>query len=82
MDLQLKKDPHGSVRCNASVVVMLLGGVDYNEIFAPIVKLATIRILFVVLRESFYLFLEKMDVKSAFLNVTWRREVYEVSESI
>ncbi|GAB2285911.1 hypothetical protein Dimus_039730 [Dionaea muscipula] len=42
-------------------------GLDYNEIFSPVVKFKTIRLMLVV--TAFYdLELEQMDVKTAFLN--------------
>ena len=48
-------------------------GINYNEIFSPVVKLTTIKIvLTLVARDD--LSLEQMDVKAAFSMVIWRKK--------
>ncbi|CAM6087062.1 unnamed protein product [Calypogeia fissa] len=50
-------------------------GLDYTEIFSPIVKLATIRVLFAIV--AFYdLELDQMDVLTAFLHGLLDVEIY------
>ncbi|KAE8694473.1 hypothetical protein F3Y22_tig00110783pilonHSYRG00316 [Hibiscus syriacus] len=50
-------------------------GIDYNEIFSPIVKLSTIRlVLKIVTAENLHL--EQLDVKTAFLHGDLEEEIY------
>lgn len=50
-------------------------GIDYNEVFAPVVKHISIRIvLSLVVNEDLYL--EQLDVKTAFLNGTLEEEIF------
>ena len=50
-------------------------GIDYNEIFSPVVKLTTIRtVLALVARDNFYL--EHIDVKTTFLHDDLENEIY------
>ena len=42
-------------------------GIDYNEIFSPVVKHCSVRILMAIVNQ-FNLELEQMDVKTAFLH--------------
>lgn len=50
-------------------------GVDYNEVFAPVVKHISIRnILSLVVNEDLHL--EQLDVKTAFLNGTLEEEIF------
>ena len=50
-------------------------GVDFDETFAPIAKLESIR-LFLAIASHLNFKLYKMDVKSAFLNGMLEKEVY------
>ena len=50
-------------------------GVDYNEVFAPVVKMVSIRIILSIAAiENMHI--HQMDVKTAFLNSELREEVY------
>jgi len=50
-------------------------GIDYNEIFSPVVKHCTIRILMAIVNQ-FNLELEQMDVKTAFLHGDLEETIY------
>jgi len=50
-------------------------GVDYNEVFAPVARLETIRLV-VALASSKNFSLSHLDVKSAFLNGPLEEDVY------
>lgn len=50
-------------------------GFDFNETYAPVVKLTTVRIV-LALAVRFDLHIHQMDVKTAFLNGTIREEIY------
>ena len=53
----------------------MVPGVDYEETFSPVAKLATFRI-FLTLVASYNLQTIAMDVKTAFLNSKMEREVW------
>ncbi|CAO2827530.1 unnamed protein product [Amaranthus hypochondriacus] len=75
---RVKKEHDDSKRYKARLVVkgfQQKEGVDYNEIFAPVVKLNTIRtVLSIVAIEDLYL--EQLDVKTAFLHGDLDEEIY------
>lgn len=50
-------------------------GIDYTEIFSPVVKLATIRIVLSIFAAE-NLHLEQMDIKTAFLHGDLDKEIY------
>jgi hypothetical protein len=74
-----KQDEHKVVTRNKARLVAkgyaLVAGLDFEETFAPMARLKSIRILLAyVAHHSFRLF--QMDVKSAFLNGPIKEEVY------
>jgi hypothetical protein len=52
-------------------------GIDYNEVFSPIVKHSSIRIL-LALVEQLNLEVAQLDVKSAFLHDDLKEEIYMI----
>ncbi|KAG6706623.1 hypothetical protein I3842_07G230600 [Carya illinoinensis] len=68
----------GSKRYKARLVVkgfQQKQGIDYSEIFSPVVKITTIRmVLAMVATED--LFLEQLDVKTTFLNGDLEEDIY------
>ena len=74
-----KSDEHGTVIINKSRLVAQgytqVGSVDFDETFAPVARLESIRILLAIASHlNFKLY--QMDVKSAFLNGMLQEEVY------
>ena len=74
-----KMNPKGEVeRYKARLVVKgyrQKAGVDYDEVFAPVARMETIRLLISIAAKEGWL-IHQMDVKSAFLNGILRNEVY------
>jgi len=50
-------------------------GIDYNEVFSPVVKHSSIRILLGLVAQ-FELELDQLDVKTAFLHSNLEEEIY------
>jgi Reverse transcriptase (RNA-dependent DNA polymerase) len=50
-------------------------GIDYEEVFAPVVRMETIRLLISLTTQSKWC-IHQMDVKLAFLNYVLKEEVY------
>jgi len=50
-------------------------GVDYNEVFSPVVKHSSIQILFALVSQ-YEVKLDQLDVKTAFLHVDLEEEIY------
>src|SRR5699024_10947770 len=74
-----KQDEHGVVTRNKARLVAKgyaqVAGLDFEETFAPVARLESIRILLAyAAHHSFRLY--QMDVKSAFLNGPIKEEVY------
>ena len=74
-----KSDEHGTVIKNKSRLIAQgytqVEGVDFNETFAPVARLESIRILLAIASHlNFKLY--QMDVKSTFLNGMLQEEVY------
>jgi hypothetical protein len=74
-----KQDEHGVVTRNKARLVAKgyaqVAGLDFEETFAPVARLESIRILLAyAAHHSFKLF--QMDMKSAFLNRLIKKEVY------
>ena len=74
-----KSDEHGTVIRNKSRPVAQgytqVEGVDFDETFAPVARLESIRILLAIASHlNFKLY--QMDVKNAFLNEMLQEEVY------
>ena len=75
---RIKTEPDGKKRFKARLVVKGYSqrkGIDYAEIFSPVVKLTSIQILLSVVASK-NLHLEQMDVKSPFLHGDLDKEIY------
>jgi hypothetical protein len=76
---KVKRDPTGAVvKHKARLVVKGYSqcqGVDFDEVFAPVVRMETVRLLLALIAHSKWE-VHHMDVKSAFLNGVLTEEVY------
>ena len=76
--IRIKTEPDGKRKFKARLLVKGYSqrkGIDYAELFSPVVKLTSIRILLnVVASENLHL--EQMDVKTAFLHGDLDKEIY------
>ncbi|KAH9648557.1 hypothetical protein KPL70_025642 [Citrus sinensis] len=76
---KIKRDGNDQVeRYRARLVVKGYAqkeGIDFNEIFSPVVRLTTVRIV-LAMCATFDLHLEQLDVKTAFLHGELEEEIY------
>ena len=76
---KIKRDGNDQVeRYRARLVVKGYAqkeGIDFNEIFSPVVRLTTIRVV-LAMCAAFDLHLEQLDVKTAFLHGELEEEIY------
>ena len=76
---KIKRDSNDQVeRYRARLVVKGYAqkeGIDFNEIFSPVVRLTTIRVV-LAMCAAFDLHLEQLDVKTAFLHGELEEEIY------
>lgn len=77
---RIKEEHDGSKRYKARLVVkgyQQKKGIDYTDIFSPVVKMTTVRIvLSIVAAEELHL--EQLDVKTAFLHGDLEEDIYMV----
>ena len=75
---RIKEESNGSQRFKVRLVVkgfQQKEGIDFTEIFSPVIKLVTIRtVLGLVAKENLHL--QQMDVKTAFLHGDLDEEIY------
>jgi hypothetical protein len=81
---KVKRDERGNiVPYKARLMVkgyVQRAGVDYDEVFTPVVRLESVRLMLVVAGHQGWE-VHHMDVKSAFLNGELKEEVYVVQPS-
>jgi hypothetical protein len=75
---KLKKEDGGEKRYKARLVVKGFAqkkGIDFDEIFSPIVKITSIRTILSFVAVE-YLHLEQLDVKTTFLHGDLEEDIY------
>ena len=76
----LKKDEHGKVvRYKARLVAKGYNqekGIDFDETFAPVMKIRSMRLMFAASTLYDDVELEQLDIKTAFLNATVKETIY------
>ena len=76
---KIKRDVNNQVeRYRARLVVKGFAqkeGTDFNEIFSPVVRLSTVRVV-LAMCATYDLYLEQLDVKTAFLHGELEEEIY------
>ena len=78
--LTIKNKSDGTKRYKARLVVkgfMQESGIDYQETFAPVIKIQTLRILLGIANQR-CMTIHQMDVKTAFLNGVLEEDIYMV----
>ena len=77
---RIKNENDGSKRYKTRLVVkgfQQKKGIDYTEIFSPVVKISTIRlVLRMVVAKNFHL--EQLDVKTSFLHGDLEEDLYMI----
>jgi hypothetical protein len=76
---RIKRGPDGSIQKYKARIVAQgftqIEGIDYDETFAPVAKLASLRVILAIAAEK-NLEMHQMDVKSAYLNGTLTNEIF------
>ncbi|KAF0906244.1 hypothetical protein E2562_009249 [Oryza meyeriana var. granulata] len=76
---KLKRDEQGAVVKHKARIIakgyIQQQGIDYDEVFAPVARMESVRMLLAVAAQRGWL-VHHMDVKSAFLNGELKEEVY------
>src|SRR5712672_2949792 len=78
---RIKRGPDGNIQKYKARIVTQgftqIEGIDYDEMFAPVAKLASLRAILVLAAEQ-NLEIHQMDVKSAYLNGNLEEEIFMV----